>query len=344
MTSSSSNLLQPDATRAASRSLTRRDALVTLSASFALASGSTSASAQGYPQRPLKMVVAYPPAGATDILARLIGQKLSEKLGQGVVIDNRPGAGSTLGMEMAARLPADGHNLFLSAVTTQAIASYLYPNVKADLARDFVPVSLIANAPHMLIIHPDVPARTVPEFVRWLKARNGDVNFASQGTGTLSHLESELFCQQVGAKAVHVAYKGSSLAVSDLLSGTVSFMFDSVAAAMPLVRAGKVRALAVASSNRVPAMPELPTVSQAGIAGYDADNWFGLYVPKGTPASAIATLAQATADVTRDPDTVDNLVQKGYIVTPGDGTRLAAMGALDHVRWEKVIRSVGVVL
>lgn len=338
---------QLDATRTAFRPITRRDALCAFGASLAtlgLASASTSAAAQGYPERPLKMLVAYPPAGATDILARLIGQKLGDKLAQSVVIDNRPGAGSTLGMEIAARLPADGHNLFLSAVTTQAIASYLYPNTKADLARDFVPVSLIANAPHMLIVNADVPARTVPEFVRWIKSRNGDVNFASQGTGTLSHLESELLCQQIGAKAVHVAYKGSSLAVGDLLAGTVSFMFDSVAAAMPLVRAGKVRALAVASSNQVPAMPDLPTVSQAGIAGFDADNWFGLYVPKGTPATAVAALAQAVAEVTRDPDTIASLVQKGYIVTPGDGTRLAAMGALDHVRWEKVIRSVGVVL
>ena len=304
----------------------------------------TNVFAQAYPSHPIKITVGYPPAGATDILARLIGQKLSEKLGQTVVIDNRPGAGSTLGLEVAARATPDGYNALISAVTTQAIASTLYPNAKADLARDFIPVSLISNAPHMLIVNNDVPARTMPEFVAWLKARSGDVNFASQGTGTLSHLESELLCNNLGVKATHIAYKGSSLAVTDLLSGAVSFMFDSVAASTPLVRAGKVRALAVASSSRVPSLPDLPTVAQAGMPGYEADNWFGLYMPKGTPPEAVALLARTVAEILKDPATVESLVQKGYIVTPGDGARLAPLVASDKARWDKVIKTAGVTL
>ena len=327
---------------------TRRQAITTtLGATLATALpglASTAAFAQGYPTRPIRITVGYPPAGATDILARLIGQKMSDKLGQTVVVDNRPGAGTTLGMEVAARATPDGYNAFLSAVTTQAIASTLYPNTKADLARDFIPVSLIGNAPHMLIVNNEVPAKNMGEFVAWLKAKSGDINFASQGTGTLSHLESELLCHNLGVKATHIAYKGSSLAVTDLLAGSVSFMFDSVAASMPLVRAGKVRALAVASSSRVPSMPELPTVAQAGMPGYEADNWFGLYVPKGTPPEAIALLARTVAEILKDPATVESLVQKGYIVTPGDGAKLAPLVAQDHARWDKVIRAAGVSL
>ncbi|WP_229722752.1 Bug family tripartite tricarboxylate transporter substrate binding protein [Xylophilus rhododendri] len=259
--------------------LNRRQALAGLAAPL-LASTAIPAFAQGYPAHTVKIVIGYPPAGATDILARLLGQKMADRLGQSVVVDNRPGAGSTLGMDIAARLPADGYNLLLSGVTSQAIASYLYASPKSDLARDFVPIALLATAPHMLIVNSEVPAKNMAEFLAWAKARNGDLNFASQGVGTLSHLESELLLQQTGLKATHVAYKGSSLAYPDLISGAVSFMFDSVAAATPLVKAGKVRALAVAASRPVPAVPDLPTVSQSGIAGYDIDNWFGLYAPR----------------------------------------------------------------
>ena len=323
--------------------MARRDMLgkiAAFAAIGALGAGAQSVHAQAYPNRAIKMVVAYPPAGATDILARLVGQKIGDRLGQSVVIDNKPGAGSTLGMDIAARATPDGYNAFLCAVTTQAIASHLYPNAKSELQRHFVPAALIASAPHVLVVNNEVPARTMGEFAQWLKAHHKSVNYASQGMGTLSHLESELLCQHLGVKPTHTPYKGSSGAVTDLLSGTVSFMFDSVAASMPLVKSGKLRAIAVASSSRVPAMPELPTVAQAGIPGYEVDNWFGIYLPAGSPPEAVAAISKATLDVLRDPAVVESLVQKGYIVTPGDAAQLDQRARQDYARWTTVMKGL----
>ena len=323
---------------------TRRGALRSLLAPVAagaLAATGLPAMAAGFPDRAIRTVISFPPAGATDILARMMAHKIGQKLGQSIVVENKPGAGGTLGLDQVARSPADGYTLYLAASTNQMIASHLYPT-KADLQRDFVPVALIANAPHMLIINNDVPAKTMPEFVEWLRSKNGSVNFASQGTGTLSHLESELLLQRTGTRAVHVPYKGSALAVTDMLSGAVSFMFDSVAASLPLVQSGKVRALAVASSTPVPAVPKLPTVTAAGVSGYDVDNWFGFYAPKGTPIEAIDVLAKATAEVLKEKSTIDELVAKGYVVTPGDGVRLAALTKQDHTRWGEVIKTAKV--
>lgn len=323
---------------------TRRGALRTMLAPVAagaLAASGMQALANVYPSRSIKAVISFPPAGATDILTRLMAHKLGEKIGQSIVVENKPGAGGTLGLEQVSRATADGYTLYLAASTNQMIASHLYPT-KSDLQRDFVPVALIASAPHMLIVNNDVPAKTMGEFVEWLRAKNGSINFASQGTGTLSHLGSELLLQRTGTKAVHVPYKGSAMAVTDMLSGAVSFMFDSVAASLPLVQAGKVRALAVASSTTVQAVPNLPTISQAGVKGYDVDNWFGFFAPKGTPQAVIDVLAKATAEVLKDKTTVNELISKGYVVTPGDGAKLAAVTRDDHLRWGEVIKTAKV--
>ncbi len=313
------------------RDILNRTAAFCLLGAFGL--GAKTSQAQDYPNRAIRMTVAYPPAGATDILARLVGQKMSDQLGQPIVIENKPGAGSTLGMDIAARATPDGYNAFLSAVTSQAIASKLYPNAKSDLQRDFIPVALIASAPHVLVVNNEVPARNMSEFIQWLKANHKNVFYASQGTGTLSHRESELLGKHLGVEPTHTPYKGSSMAVTDLLSGTVSFMFDSVAASMQLVKSGKLRAIAVASSSRVPAMPELPTIAQAGIPGYEVDNWFGIYLPVGSPNEAVAAMAKATIEVLHESDVVESLVQNGYIVTPGDGAELAERAKSDYARW-----------
>ncbi|MBS0450013.1 MAG: tripartite tricarboxylate transporter substrate binding protein [Proteobacteria bacterium] len=329
------------------RNVNRRRAIAALGVSLAgggLLSPGASAQEQGFPSHPLRMIVAYPPGGATDILARTIAAKLTEKLGQAIVIDNRPGAGSTIGMDAAASLPPDGYNLYLCAVTTQAIASHLYPKSRSDLARDFVPVSLVASAPHVLVVNDNVPAKNMAEFISWIKAQGGTANYASQGNGTLSHLESELLCQRLSVKATHVAYKGSSPAITDLLAGLVSFMFDSVASSLPLIKAGKLRAIAVASSQPVPAMPGLPTISQSGIPGYQVDNWFGIYAPRGTPPEPVSVLAGATSAILRESAVIEGLVQRGYIVTPGDGGRLAAAAADDYARWGKVIKSSNIAI
>jgi tripartite-type tricarboxylate transporter receptor subunit TctC len=300
------------------------------------------ARAQSYPTRPVRVVIAFPPGGATDILARNLSQRLSSRLGQQFVVENRPGAGGVIGLEAAARSPADGYNVFLCALTNTAIATHLYPRAPAHIARDFDPVSMLANAPHVLNLHPSVPARTVPEFVQWLKANDGRINYASQGNGTLSHLESELLAQRIGVKLVHVPYRGSALALPDLLAGNVSFMFDSVAASMVHIRSGALRALAVAATSRVSALPDLPTLLEAGVTGYDVDNWFGLFVPKGAPAAAGQRLGAELAQILRDPEMIGSLQQQGFEVATGDAARLAAVTAAEIQKWGEVVKAANV--
>jgi tripartite-type tricarboxylate transporter receptor subunit TctC len=300
--------------------------------------------AQGYPSQPLRIVIAFPPAGATDILTRAIGERLAVALGQQVVVENRPGAGGMIGLENAAHGAPDGHNLFLCALTNQAIAGHLFPNAKADITRDFEPVALLANGPHVLNVHPSVPATNLAEFTAWLKANDSKISYASQGNGTLSHLETALLAHRLGVSPTHIPYKGSSAALTDLLAGTVSFMFDSVAASLPMVKSGKLRALAVASSQRVPSWPELPTMTEAGAVGYDVDNWFGLYAPKGTPAAVIATLSESLAKVMAEPALVQSLTDKGLIATHGDAARLKALTATERAKWGKVIQDAKITL
>lgn len=300
--------------------------------------------AQGYPSQPLRIVIAFPPAGATDILTRAIAERLAVALGQQVVVENRPGAGGLIGLENAAQGTPDGHHLFLCALTNQAIAGHLLPQGKADITRDFEPVALLANGPHVLNVHPSVPASNLAEFTTWLKAKDSSISYASQGNGTLSHLETALLAHRLGVSPTHIPYKGSSAALTDLLAGTVSFMFDSVAASLPMVKAGKLRALAVASSQRVPNWPELPTMTEAGAVGYDVDNWFGLYAPKGTPSAAITTLSENLVKVMAEPALVQNLTDKGLIATHGDAARLKALTATERAKWGKVIQDAKITL
>lgn len=300
------------------------------------------AAADTYPARPVRMIVAFPPGGATDILARTVGQRLGQRLGQQVVVENKPGAGSIIGLETAAKAAADGYTLFLSALTNQAIAQHLYPRTRTTIAGDFVPVSLLANGAHILNVHPSVPARTMAEFVAWLKANNGKVNYASQGTGTLSHLEAEILQQRLGVRLVHVPYKGSSNALPDLIAGTVSFMFDSVAASMPHLKSGALRPLAVAASQRVPAYPDLPTIAEAGVPGYDVDNWFGVYAPKGTPAAVVARLDAELATVLKDAELGAQLQQQGYVVTHAGPDALAQLTAREVEKWGRVIAAADI--
>ena len=327
--------------------LHRRDALGYLGA---LAMGSTlltlplAANAQAYPNRPLRMMVGFPPAGATDILARLIAQEMSVALGQTMIVENKPGAGGMIGLDASAKSPPDGYNVLFCAVTNQAIAGHLYPKAQSDLTRDFDPVSLVANGAHILNVHPSVPAKNFAEFAAWLKANDGQINYASQGNGTLSHLESELLQQRLGVKAVHVPYRGSSQALIDLISGKLSFMFDSVAASQPFIKNGQLRPLAVTTSKRTPAYPDLPTIAEAGIPGYDADNWFGIFAPKGTPKEVIVRLNQVLEKVLTNTALIESLQQKGYVVSHGDSQKLASLTASDRNKWGGVIKTANISL
>lgn len=305
---------------------------------------SAPAYAQEYPARPIRITIAFPPGGGTDVLTRTLGEALGKELGQPVIVENRPGAGGLIGIEAASKNAADGYGLFLCALTNQSIASHLYTASKIDIARNFEPVSLVAAGPHVLIVNPSVPARTMPEFIAWLKANNGKINYASQGNGTLSHLESVLFAQKAGVDVTHVPYKGSSLALPDLMAGYCSFMFDSVSASQNLIKSGKVRGIAVVASQRVASLPDLPTVAESGVRGYDVDNWFGLYAPKGTPPAIIARLDGAVRKVLQSPSITDSLLQKGYVISYGNPARLAAVTQSDRTTWGAVVKAANVTI
>ena len=264
-----------------------------------------------YPERSIQLVLSFPPAGATDILARAIGQKMSESLGQNVVVENKPGAGGIIGLSQAAKANPDGYTLYMAAVTNAAIAAAAYSAQPVNLMRDFVPVAGVATVPHMLVVPASLRVQNVSQLISVFKASPGKYNFASQGAGTLSHLESEVFKSAAGVDLVHVPYKGSSQALPDLMAGTASMMFDSIPASMPHVKSGKLRVLAVASSKRVGLLPDVPTVAEAGVKGFEANNVFGISAPKGTPPAVIATLAKAIQAAVDSPELKQRLQDQG---------------------------------
>ena len=270
-----------------------RARLRTLAAALLFGLCGFAAHAQQWPEKPVQMLLSFPPAGATDILARAVGQEMGKALGQSVIVENKPGAGGNIGLLAAAKAAPDGHTVYMAAVTNAAIAAAAYPPQQAHLQKDFVPVAGVAIVPHMLVVPASLPLRNVGQLVALVRKEPGKHNFASQGMGTLSHLESELFKAAAGLDIVHVPYKGSSLALPDLMAGSSSMMFDSIPASMPHVKSGKLRVLAVASTKRMAMLPDVPTVAESGMTGFAADNVFGIMAPKGTPPQAIAVLARA---------------------------------------------------
>jgi tripartite-type tricarboxylate transporter receptor subunit TctC len=264
-----------------------------------------------YPDRSIQLVLSFPPAGATDILARAIGQKLSEALGQTVIVENKPGGGGIIGLTYAAKAAPDGYTLYLAAVTNAAIAAAAYTPKPVHLIKDFIPVAGIASVPHMLVVPASLPVQNVSQLINLFKLSPGKYNYASQGAGTLSHLESEVFMTTVNLDLVHVPYKGSSQALPDLMSGISSMMFDSIPASMPHVKSGKLRVLAVASNKRVSLLPNVPTVEESGVKGFEANNLFGISAPKGTPAPVLAKLAKAVRTALSSPELNERMQAQG---------------------------------
>ena len=299
------------------------------------------AAAQTYPAKPVHVIVPFPPGGAADLLTRALGKKLTEAWGQAVVPDNRPGAGGNIGAEAAAKAAPDGYTLFMAAVTTHAVSMSLYSKLGYDLEKDLAPVSLVANVPHILVAHPSVPAKNLMEVIAYLKAQGGKVNFASQGNGTLSHLEYELMKSMGGFSANHIPYKGSAPAMIDLLAGTVTLFFDSIPSSLPQVRAGKLRGIAVASSRRSPVLPDLPTVSEAGLTGFAADSWFGIMVPAGTPKDVIARLNAEVIKALDSGEVKDIITKQGGEVRGSSPEGMAAQIRGDREKWGKVVRESG---
>src|SRR3954463_13981138 len=281
---------------------------------YALAAAGVAA--QTYPVKTVRIIVPFPPIGAADLLSRTLAQKLTEAWGQSVIVDNRPGVGGNFGVEMAAKSAPDGYTTVMSAVTTNAIGMATYTKLGYDLERDLVPVVLAGNVPHILVIHPSLPARTVKEVVALGKARPGELAFASQGPGTLSHLEQEMFKQMGGFTALHVPYKGSAPGLLDLLPGNVQLFFDSIPSSLPHVKSGRLRAIGVASSKRSPVLPDVPAINES-LKGFDADSWFGVMMPAGTPREIIVKFNAEAQKALATQDVKERLLSQGGVPAGG---------------------------
>ena len=295
-----------------------------------------------YPSQPVKIIVPLPPGGAADILARATGQKLSELLGQPFIIDNRPGGGTNIGPAFVSKAPADGYTLLLGSITNHAVAVNLYANPGYDLDKSFTPIALIANAPHVLLTHPSVPAKSMQELVALAKRRPGELNFGSQGSGTLAHLEIELLHKLTGASFNHVPYKGSAPAKQDLVAGNIQLLFDSYASSSSMIKEGRMRLIAIASSARSALIPDVPTIMEAGVENFAANNWYGLLAPAGTPRSVIERLGEAMQKVLTMPDIRERLQALGLDVTPGDGERLSSVIRSDLSTWGPLVKQTGI--
>lgn len=302
---------------------------------------SAHAAAQTYPAKAIRVIVPFPPAGAADLLTRTIGQKLTETWGQQIIVDNRPGVGGNLGLEIAAKSAPDGYTAVMAPVTTNAIGMSTYTRLGYNLEKDLAPVSLTGNVPHILVSHPTLPVRNVKELIALGKARPGELVFASQGNGTLSHLEQELLKMMGGFTALHVPYKGSLPGLADLIPGNVQLFFDSIPSSLPHVRSGRIRALGVASSQRSPALPDVPAIGES-LKGFEADSWFGLMMPAGAPRDIIMKMNAEVQKILATQDVKDRLLAQGGFAVGGTPEQLAERVRADIAKWGKVVRAAGV--
>ena len=297
--------------------------------------------AQPFPTRPIRIVVPFPAGGTTDVLARAAAQKLSESLGQPAVVDNRPGAGGNIGAELVAKAPPDGYTLLMGTVGTHAINPSLYPRMPYDHVRDFAPVILVAGVPNVLVINPALPVNSVAELLAYAKANPGKLNFASSGNGTSIHLSGELFKTMTGVQMAHVPYKGSAPALQDLMGGSVQLMFDNLPSSLALIKAGKLKALAVTSLARAAALPDVPTLAESGLPGFEASSWFGLLAPAGTPQPVIAKLNSEIAKWLASPEAKEKLLAQGAIAAGGTPEDFARHIAAETAKWQKVVKESG---
>ena len=307
----------------------------------ALALFSTHAEADAYPSKPIRFVVAFPPGGGTDIIARSIAQKLAERLAQQVVVDNRPGAGGNIGTDIVAKSAPDGYTMLMGSAGPLAINASLFATMPFDPVRDLAPVTLAASTPNVLVVHPSLKVQTVKELIALARARPGAINFGSSGHGTPAHLAGELFGSMAGVKLVHVPYKGAAPALSDLLGGQVQIMFSTMPPALPHVRDGKLRALAVTSAKRSPAMPELPTVDEAALPGFEANTWHGVVLPAGAQAAIVERLNREIVAILHLPDVVERLSNQGAEAVGSTPEEFAAYIRSETVKWAKVVRDSG---
>ncbi len=302
----------------------------------------TSVAHAQYPTKPLRLVVPFPPGGATDLVSRALAQRFAEGLGQPVVIDNKPGAGGAIGSDFVAKAAADGYTLLMATTSTHSIGPALNPKTPFNAERDFAPIGHVGSSPNILVVGPNVAARSLAELIALAKAKPGSLTYASSGVGTIIHLSGELLRTMAGIDIVHVPYKGTALALPDLLSGQVTMVFDNLVSALPNLRAGKVRALALTVDKRSPLLPDVPTMTEAGLPGYQSDAYFGLFAPAGTPRAVLVRLNTELNRVLKLPDIVEGLARQGIEPVGGSPEQFARVVAADTAKWTKVIRDAQV--
>jgi tripartite-type tricarboxylate transporter receptor subunit TctC len=294
-----------------------------------------------YPSKPVKLVVPMAAGGNGDIIARLVGQDLTAALGQPVVIDNKPGAGGNLGADAVAKSPADGYTLVLGAVGTHAINASLYKHMPYDIQRDFAPVTMMASVPNVLVVHPSLPVNSVQELIAYAKKNPGRLNFASSGAGSSIHLSGEMFKSMAGVDMAHVAYKGSAPALNDLLSGQVQLMFDNLPTSLPHIQAGKLRALAVTSVTRSPALPSVPTMVEAGVPNFEAGSWFGILAPAGTPKAVVAKLDADIQKALARAEMQQKLTERGFQPAVKGPELFSRHISQEIAKWSRIVKQSG---
>ncbi|HYL26153.1 MAG TPA: tripartite tricarboxylate transporter substrate binding protein [Burkholderiales bacterium] len=300
------------------------------------------AHAQPYPAKPIHLIVPFPPGGGNDTVARAIAQQVGPDLGQPVVIDNRPGAGGSVGAELAAKAPPDGYTLFLAGVGSHVVNPNLHARLPYDPVKDFAPITLLASAPSVLVVNPAVPARTVAEFTAYARAHPGMLNYASNGNGSAAQLAAAMYESMANVRMVHVPYKGIAPALTDLLSGEVQLMFGTVVALVPHIQAGKLRALAVTSRSRSALLPDVPTLAESGVPEYEAGSWYGVMAPAGTPREIVDRLHDAIVSALREPEVSKRLAAEGAIVIGSTPEEFGAHLKAELARVGKVVRAAGI--
>lgn len=321
------------------KKLISRIALATVTLG-AVASVHAQSAAQNFPGKPIRIVVTFTTGGAPDIIARLLGERMTASWGQPVIIDNKPGSGGNIGADFVAKAAPDGYTLVVGTVGTHSINGALYAKMPYDMVKDFTPVSLLATTPNMLVVHNDVPAKTLREFID-LGRREGKMSFASSGSGTSIHVSGELFKSMTGIDMTHIPYKGRASAIPDLLGGRVTMMFDNMPSSLPLVREGKLRALGVTSLKRAAAAPEIPTLAEAGLPGFEAVSWFAMFAPPGTPQPIVDKLQAEISRILKLPDIAKRLTDIGLEPIGSTADELAAYQRTEIVKWAKVVKDSG---
>ncbi len=297
--------------------------------------------AASYPSKAIRVVVPFAAAGTTDIVARAVGAEMTKAWGQSVLVENRPGAGGNLGSDIVAKAAPDGYTLLVGAVSPQAINVSLYPDIPYNVMRDFEHISLLAAVPNVLEVHPSVPVRTVKELIDYAKARPGQLSYASSGSGTSIHLSAELFKSMTGTEMVHVPYKGSAPAVIDLLAGRVQLMFDNLPSSLSQIKAGKLRAIAVTSARRAATLPDIPTIAEAGLPGYEATSWFGMHAPAKTPRDIIGKIHGTVSRALKSPDMHERLTSQGAEPVGNTPEEFSAFVQAEIQKWAKVVKASG---